>query len=127
LAHRVAEAFDLGERPRLGGSGGFVDDRVGGALDECNDVAGQSGRVYVVGSVPVLRCSAWPSAARRSRHRRFDSASWYARPAMSKAGDVPDEDLVRAEGMTVGASRRWTCDPPPGRRLYEVAQHDCSL
>ena len=42
VAHRIAEAFDLGERPRFGGSGGFVDDRVGGALDECNDVAGQS-------------------------------------------------------------------------------------
>jgi hypothetical protein len=42
VAHRVAEAFDLGECPRFGGSGGFVDDRVGGALDECNDVAGQS-------------------------------------------------------------------------------------
>src|SRR5882672_5157553 len=42
VAHRIAEAFDLGERPRFGGSGGFDDDRVGGALDECNDVAGQS-------------------------------------------------------------------------------------
>jgi hypothetical protein len=31
--------------------------------------------------------------------------------AVSKAGDVPDEDLVRAEAVPVRAARRWTGDP----------------
>jgi hypothetical protein len=38
--------------------------------------------------------------------------------AMTEAGDVPDEDLVRAEGVPVGASSGRVGDPLPGRGLY---------
>jgi hypothetical protein len=43
--------------------------------------------------------------------------------AVSEAGDVPDEDLIRAEAVSVGASRRWVGDPLPGRRPHQFAQH----
>jgi hypothetical protein len=33
------------------------------------------------------------------------------------------EDLIRPKGMPVGASRRRLCDPRPGRRLHQIAQH----
>jgi hypothetical protein len=44
--------------------------------------------------------------------------------AVLKAVDVSNEDLVRPEGVSVGASARWVHDPLPGRGPYEVAQHD---
>ena len=37
---------------------------------------------------------------------------------MSEAGLVPYEDLVRAEGVPVGAAGRRVGDPLPGRGLY---------
>ena len=43
--------------------------------------------------------------------------------AMAEAGDVTDQDVVRPEGVAVGASRGWVGDPSPGRGLHEVADH----
>ena len=43
--------------------------------------------------------------------------------AVAEAGDVPNEDLVRASGMSVRASGRRVGDPLPGRGLHELAQH----
>jgi hypothetical protein len=45
-------------------------------------------------------------------------------PPCPKAGDVPDEDLIRSEGMPVRAAGGWSGDPFPGRRLYQLAQHE---
>jgi hypothetical protein len=45
--------------------------------------------------------------------------------AVSKADDVSDEDLIRAEAVPVRAVCRWVGDPLPGRRLDQLAQHDC--
>ena len=47
--------------------------------------------------------------------------------AVSEAGDVPDEDLIRPEGVAVGAACRWVGDPPPSRGLYQFAKHDKRL
>jgi hypothetical protein len=44
--------------------------------------------------------------------------------AVSEAGDVADEDLVRAEWVSVGTMCRRAGDPLPGRGLYQLAQHD---
>ena len=41
--------------------------------------------------------------------------------AVSEARDVSDEDLVRAERVAIGASRRRMGDPLPGRRLHQLA------
>ena len=38
-----------------------------------------------------------------------------------------DEHLAGAKGVPVRASRRRVCDPRPGRRLCQLAQHDHSL
>ena len=62
---------------------------------------------------------------RRAEHRGIACA---ARPgrvaaAMTEAGDMPDEDLVRAEGVTVGASARRTGDPFAVGRLDQLAEH----
>jgi hypothetical protein len=35
--------------------------------------------------------------------------------AVTEAGDVTDEDLIRPQDMTVSAARRWFGDPLPGR------------
>jgi len=43
--------------------------------------------------------------------------------AVSEAGDMANEDLVRAERMDVGTSRRRMGDPLAGRGLHEVADH----
>ena len=43
--------------------------------------------------------------------------------AVSQAGDVPDEDLIRAEWVPVWAAGGWSGDPPTGRGLHQVAQH----
>ena len=43
--------------------------------------------------------------------------------AVAEAGLMTDEELVRAERVAVGASRRWVGDPLPGRGLNEVAEH----
>jgi hypothetical protein len=48
-------------------------------------------------------------------------------PAVSQAGDVPDEDFIRAKVVPVRASRRWSGDPLPSRRLYQLAQHVSEL
>ena len=51
---------------------------------------------------------------RRSVHHRVASAAMprgVSAAAMAEAGDMPDEDLVRAEGMSVGASGRWLGHP----------------
>ena len=37
--------------------------------------------------------------------------------AVTEARDMTDEDLVRAERVAVGASRRWVGDPLPARGL----------
>jgi hypothetical protein len=44
--------------------------------------------------------------------------------AVSEADDMPDEDLIRTEGMHVGASAWCVGDPLPGRGLYQLGQHD---
>jgi hypothetical protein len=44
-------------------------------------------------------------------------------PAVSEAGSVPDEDLVRPERVPVGAMRGRVGDPLPGRGLHQLAQH----
>jgi hypothetical protein len=36
-----------------------------------------------------------------------------AAAAVSEAGDVPDEDLIRPKGVAVGAPGRWVGDPLP--------------
>jgi hypothetical protein len=41
--------------------------------------------------------------------------------AVAEASDVTDEDLVRAERMSVGASRRRVGDPLSGPGLYQLA------
>jgi hypothetical protein len=43
--------------------------------------------------------------------------------AVSKAGDVANEDLIRPEGVPVRASRRRVGDPLPGRGLHQLAKH----
>jgi hypothetical protein len=43
--------------------------------------------------------------------------------AVTEARDVADEDLIRAEWMTVGAARRRVGDPLPGRGVNQLAQH----
>ena len=63
---------------------------------------------------------------RRPIHRLIACAAMstgVSAAAMAEAGDVPDEDLVRAEAVRIGASRRWVGDPLPGRRLNQLAQH----
>jgi hypothetical protein len=37
--------------------------------------------------------------------------------AVAEARDMTDEDLVRAQDVTVWASRRWVGDPLPARGL----------
>ena len=44
--------------------------------------------------------------------------------AVTEAGLVTDEYLAGAEGVPVRAVRRWVGDPLPGRRLYQLTQHD---
>jgi hypothetical protein len=46
-----------------------------------------------------------------------------AAAAVSEAGDVPDEDLIRAEGVSVRAPGRRAGDPFSIGGLHEVAQH----
>jgi hypothetical protein len=43
--------------------------------------------------------------------------------AVAEARDMPDEDLIRTEGMTVGAAVRWGGDPLAGGRPDEIALH----
>jgi hypothetical protein len=43
--------------------------------------------------------------------------------AVSKAGDVADQDLASAELVAVRAAHRRVSDPLPGRSLHELAQH----
>jgi hypothetical protein len=43
--------------------------------------------------------------------------------AVPEARLVADEDLVGAEGVSVGAVRGWVSDPLPGRCLHQLAQH----
>jgi hypothetical protein len=89
VAYRIAEAFDLGECPRgSGGSGGFVDDRVGGALDECNDVGeqtlisvAQSRAFQLIGYEGMESSRGWALAATSSLKRTSgavltDVTSW---------------------------------------------------
>lgn len=49
-----------------------------------------------------------------AEHRSGVSAA-----AVAEAGDLPDEDLVRPEGVPVAR----VGDPLPGRRLHQLAQH----
>jgi hypothetical protein len=44
--------------------------------------------------------------------------------AVTEAGDMPDEDLIRAERMTVQTPDWRTGDPPAGR-VHQIAQHAC--
>ena len=60
-----------------------------------------------------------------NQYRRIACA---ARPggvpaAMTEAGLMADQDLARAKGVTIRASRRRVDDPLPVRRLYQLAQH----
>ena len=43
--------------------------------------------------------------------------------AVAEAGDVSDEDLIRAERVPVRAPRRWLGYPLPAAVLDEVADH----
>ena len=43
--------------------------------------------------------------------------------AVAETGLVPDEDLIRTEGVT-GQRVGGLGDPLPGRRLHQVARHD---
>jgi hypothetical protein len=43
--------------------------------------------------------------------------------AVTEAGDMPNEDLIRAEQVTVGAVGGRAGDPLPGHRLQQLAQH----
>jgi hypothetical protein len=47
--------------------------------------------------------------------------------AVPEAGDVADEDLVRAEWTTVRASAWWSGDPLPVRCLRKLAQHTSQI
>ena len=47
--------------------------------------------------------------------------------AVAEACDVTDEDLIRAERVTVRAATRWAGDPLPVRGLHQIAQHGNSL
>jgi hypothetical protein len=47
--------------------------------------------------------------------------------AVPETRDMPDEDLVRAQGMTVGAPRGRLGDPLPVGRPHQIAQHGNSL
>jgi hypothetical protein len=40
-----------------------------------------------------------------------------------EAGDIADEDVVRAESASVGAACRRVGDPLPGSRLHQLTQH----
>jgi hypothetical protein len=62
---------------------------------------------------PALRapCSECSSAARGHGIASLTPPATVSAAAVSKAGDVPDEDLVRAEAVPVRAARRWTGDP----------------
>ena len=62
----------------------------------------------------------------RPKHRLIARAAGPRRvPAtVAEACLMAYEDLVRAEGMPVRASRRRVRDPLPGRRLHRLAQHD---
>ena len=42
--------------------------------------------------------------------------------AVAEASDVPNENLIRAEVMAIGAPRRRVSDPLPRRGLYRLAQ-----
>ena len=53
-------------------------------------------------------CSA---VARTPRLRRCGSTRWCAAAAVAEAGNMSDEDLVRAERVSVGASAGWFGPP----------------
>jgi hypothetical protein len=40
---------------------------------------------------------------------------------VTQAGDMSDEDLVRAKSVPVRTSSRWPGDPLPARGLYQLA------
>ena len=66
---------------------------------------------------------------RRPVHRHIATA---ARPgrvaaAVAEAGDVPNQDLVRAERVAVRAADWRTGDPLAVRRLHKLAQHATSV
>ena len=44
--------------------------------------------------------------------------------AVTQAGDVPNEDLIRGDGMTVGAPLRPTGDPLAIRCPHQIPQHN---
>ena len=43
--------------------------------------------------------------------------------AVAEAGDMPDEDLIRAERMTVWTPGGWPGNPLAVRRLNKLAEH----
>jgi hypothetical protein len=43
--------------------------------------------------------------------------------AVSEAGDVSDEDLIRSERVPIRAAGWWSGDPLPGSGLHQLAQH----
>jgi len=44
--------------------------------------------------------------------------------AVAEAGDMPDEDLIRAERVAVRAATRWPGNPLAIRGLRKVTEHD---
>ena len=46
-----------------------------------------------------------------------------AAPAVSKADDMSDEELIRAKSVPIWATGRWSGDPLPVGRLHQLAQH----
>jgi hypothetical protein len=47
--------------------------------------------------------------------------------AVPEAGDMPHENLIRAETVPVRASSGWAGDPLAVRRLHKIAQHVSEL
>lgn len=61
--------------------------------------------------------------ARTPRHRTAYTPKKVATAAVSEAYDVPDENLIGAEGVPVRAAGWWSGDPLAIRGLHQVAQH----
>ena len=63
---------------------------------------------------------------RRLVHHRVTGSAMPAgvsSTAVSEAGDVSDEDLIRSERVPIRAAGWWSGDPLPGSGLHQLAQH----
>ena len=72
-----------------------------------------------------LECGAVRAHRRPIHHgiTRTAVPACVAAAAMSEAGDMPDEDLIRAEWMPVRASARRLGNPLAVRCLHQITQH----